>query len=96
MPLSQTMAPLQTHPPIWIASVMAGRFRQSMKAAMTPPSFVISLSLALMMLMNWVKLLWSILSPEKLGKRAAPLKSLSVYFVRVSCFRSPAKSPPLE
>lgn len=96
MPLSQTMTPRHTQPAIWIASVMAGRFRQSMKAAMVPPSLVNSLSSMLTWVINWMKLCWSMLSPEKLGKRAAPLKSASVYLTRVSCLRSPANRPPLE
>ena len=36
MPLSHTQTPLHTHPAIWIASVIAGRFRQSTKRARIP------------------------------------------------------------
>lgn len=37
-----------------------------------------------------VKLRWSMLSPEKAGSLAAPLKSLSVYLAVVLALRSPA------
>jgi len=96
MPLSHTQTPLHTHPAIWIASVIAGRFRQSTKRARIPPSRVFCRSSTHTRRMNSVKLLWSILSPENGGSFAAPLKSLSVYLAVVFALRSPACSPPEE
>jgi hypothetical protein len=92
--LSQTTIPRQTHPPAWIASVIVGSCRQSVKTHRGAPSFATRRDSPSRSAHQYANERWSRLSPENAGRSI--FVPFIVYFIAGGSDRSPRVNPPDE
>jgi hypothetical protein len=92
--LSQTTMPRQTHPPAWIASVVVGSCRQSVKTHSGAPGLATRRHSPIQRAHQYSNDRWSRLSPENAGRSICV--PVIVYFSAGGTERSPRVNPPDE